>query len=407
MSWETTSQSLGMRLAATKAERCRATTAMGKIWIDLDNSPHVPFFVPIIEELEKRSYSVALTARDCFQVRELADLFHLNYKLIGRHSGKHSVRKVAGLCGRALKLIPVILREKPILAVSHGSRSQLIVSACLGIPSMHMGDYEFLTPWAFIRPTWHMCPELIPNSVLPIASNRILKYPGIKEDVYSTRFVPKPGIRTELGLQEREIVATIRPPASEAHYHNQRSDQLFEAVVEFLSKNAELKFVALPRNERQASWLKERWAALFANGAMRIPTQVVDGRNLIWHSDLVISGGGTMNREAAALGVPVYSVFRGKIGAVDRYLSEQGRLTLLESIQDVQTKIRLARRGCPPSPPKGNDVTLRSIVDQIVAVAQGNHPLSRKETGIEFGLGQLASAGGKTTGEFPESGVTR
>lgn len=379
-------------------------TGKGKIWIDLDNSPHVPFFVPIIEELRERGYSIVLTARDCFQVRDLADLFHLNYKLIGRHSGKNRVRKAAGLCGRALKLIPIILREKPILAVSHGSRSQLIVSTCLGIPSMHMGDYEFLTPWALIHPTWHMCPELIPNSVLPIDSNRILKYPGIKEDVYVTRFVPKSGIRPQLGLQERDMVVTIRPPASEAHYHDQRSSELFEAAVEFLSKNAELKVVALPRNERQAIWLKKRWPALFANGAMRIPPQVVDGRNLIWYSDLVISGGGTMNREAAALGVPVYSVFRGRIGAVDRYLSDRGRLILLESIQDVQTKIRLARRNRPPSPRKANDVTLRSIVDQIVGIAQGNHPLPTKETGIE--LHQLA-AGGKTAGEFGESGVTR
>jgi uncharacterized protein len=404
MSCEIPAQSVGTRMAATKAERCRTTAAAGKIWIDLDNSPHVPFFVPIIEELEKRGYSVVLTARDCFQVRELADLFHLNYKLIGRHSGKNKVRKMAGLCGRALRLIPIMLREKPILAVSHGSRSQLIVSTCLGIPSMHMGDYEFLTPWAFIHPTWHMCPELISNSVLPIDSNRILKYPGIKEDVYATRFVPKSGIRNQLGLLERDMVVTIRPPASEAHYHNRQSDLLFEAAVEFLSKNAELKLVALPRNERQTIWLKKRWSALFANGAMRIPSQVVDGLNLIWHSDLVISGGGTMNREAAALGVPVYSVFRGKIGAVDRYLSERGRLTLLESIQDVQTKIRITRRDRPPSTQKGNDVTLRSIVDQIVAIAHGDHLLPGKEARIEFS--QLASAGGKSAGQFDSSRST-
>jgi uncharacterized protein len=398
-------QSLGMRPAANKAERCRATAANARIWVDLDNSPHVPFFVPIIEELEKRSYSVVVTARDCFQVRELAEFFHLNYELIGHHSGKNRVRKAAGLCGRALRLIPIILREKPILAVSHGSRSQLIVATCLGIPSIHMGDYEFLTPWAFIHPTWHMCPELIPNSALPIDSNRILKYPGIKEDVYVTRFAPESGFRSQLGLQERDMVVTIRPPATEAHYHDQRSEELFEAVVEFLGKNAELKLVALPRNERQAIWLKKRWPALFANGAMRIPPQVVDGRNLIWHSDLVVSGGGTMNREAAALGVPVCSVFRGKIGAVDRYLSERGRLTLLESIQDVQTKIRIARRDRPASPQKGSDVTLRSIVDQIVAVAQKNHPLPGKEAGIEFG--QLASAVGKAGGEFGGPEVTR
>jgi len=93
-------------LDADKDRNVSAARANGKIWIDLDNSPHVPFFVPIIEELQKRNYSVVVTARDCFQVRELADFFHLNYKLIGHHSGKGKLRKVAGLCFRALQLIP-------------------------------------------------------------------------------------------------------------------------------------------------------------------------------------------------------------------------------------------------------------------------------------------------------------
>src|SRR5260370_2634972 len=118
-----------------KMERCPAARAKGMIWIDLDNSPHVPFFAPVIEELQKRNYSVVVTARDCFQVRELADLFHLNYKLVCRHSGKSKIRKVAGLCFRALQLIPTILRGKPVLAVSHCSRSQLIASTFCRIPS--------------------------------------------------------------------------------------------------------------------------------------------------------------------------------------------------------------------------------------------------------------------------------
>src|SRR5258707_6656198 len=125
--------------APANAEKHAAKRTKGKIWIDLDNTPHVPFFAPIIEELQKCNYSVMVTARDCFQVRELADLLHLNYKLIGHHSGKSKIRKVAGLCFRALQLIPTILKEMPDLAVSNGSRSQLIVSALLGIPSMFMG----------------------------------------------------------------------------------------------------------------------------------------------------------------------------------------------------------------------------------------------------------------------------
>jgi len=358
---------LTLAMSQTRAKR-------GKIWIDLDNSPHVPFFAPIVEALEKHSYSVVLTARDCFQVRELADLFHLNYRLIGRHYGKNKIRKMAGLCFRALQLVSNIREEKPDLAVSNGSRSQLIVSTCLGIPCLFMGDYEFARNWAFIRPTRLLCPEVIPSAALRLDPSRILKYPGIKEDVYVSRFVPDPSIRPQLGLQEQEVVATIRPPASEAHYHNPQSDELFDAAVNFLSKAHDLKLVALPRNEKQAMELKKRWPDLFSDGTMRIPSRAVNGLNLIWHSDFVISAGGTMNREAAALGVPVYSVFRGKIGAVDRYLAERGRLILLESVQDVQTKIRLARRNRSAKPQNDNCITLNSIVEQIVAVMDGRRP---------------------------------
>jgi predicted glycosyltransferase len=362
------------------ADGHRRSSCKGKIWIDLDNSPHVPFFAPIIDEYQKLGYSLVITARDCSQVRELADLFHLNYELIGRHSGKNKIRKMAGLFLRALQLMPTILREKPDLAVSHCSRSQLLVSTTLGIPSLQMGDYEFSTGWAFIHPTWHMCPEIIPNSALPIDPNRIFKYPGIKEDVYVPRFVPKPGIRSQLGLREQDVVVTMRPPASEAHYHNPQSDELFEAAVEFLGKKAELKLVVLPRNNKQAIRLRKRWPDLFSNSTMRIPEKIVDGLNLIWHSDLVISGGGTMNREAAALGLPVYSIFRGKIGAVDQYLSRTGRLVLLQSVEDLHTKVVLVRRERPARPQNGHAAALSSIVEQTVAIMKLQHPLSK---GIE------------------------
>jgi predicted glycosyltransferase len=338
-----------VELAASTAARptaspVRATTPKvsdkGKIWIDLDNSPHVPFFAPIIDELQQRDYSVILTARDCFQVRELVDLFRLDCKIVGRHSGKNKIRKLAGLCVRASQLAPTILKGKPDLAVSHGSRSQLIVSASLGIPSLFIGDYEFSTISAVIHPTWVMCPDVIPTASVQGDPSRVLKYPGIKEDVYVPRFVPDPALRSGLGLREDDLVVTVRPPATEAHYHNPESLELFKAVIEFVSKRPDSRMVALPRNERQAVWLRERWPELFANGTLRIPLSVVDGLNLIWYSDLVVSGGGTMNREAAALDVPVYSIFRGKIGAVDQYLSQSGRLILLESVEDVLTKLK-------------------------------------------------------------------
>lgn len=353
--------------------RCPAKPGRRKIWIDLDNSPHVPFFVPIIETLEKRGYAILLTARNFAQVFELVDLFHLTCKRVGRHYDGSRIVRLAGLFLRALQLVPQIRIEKPDLAVSHCSRAQLIVSAALGIPSLMLGDYEFSKGFALIHPTWLMCPDVIPESALNCDRGRILKYPGIKEDVYVPRFKPDPSIRGQLGFRVGDLVVTLRPPADNAHYHRPESDELFRVVVDFLGNHPHTRMVLLPRHEKQVAFAHRSWPQLFALGRIIIPEHAVDGLNLIWHSDLVISGGGTMNREAAALGVPVYSVFRGKLGAVDRYLAEKGRLVLLESASDVRNKIQLTRR-LPASPVNGNNPVLDTIVNTVISVMETKCP---------------------------------
>src|SRR5262249_25544749 len=146
------------------------------------------------------------------------------------------------------------------------------------------------------------------------------------------------------GLENQTLIVTIRPPANEAHYRSPESDLLFRTVMDFLGGRWDIKMVLLPRNQRQEESIRDSWPGLLATGQVIIPAKAVGGLNLIWHSDLVISGGGTMNREAAALGVPVYSIFRGKIGAVDHYLAKSGRLVLVESVEEVRTKIRLEPR---------------------------------------------------------------
>jgi predicted glycosyltransferase len=337
-----------------------------KIWIDLDNSPHVPFFAPIIEELEKLGYSILLTARDCFQVCELADMLKLRCRVVGRHFGKSRILKVSGVFVRALQMLPIALRERPDLAISHGSRAQLLCSAFAAIPCITIFDYEFARGPVFIHPnSWAMVPDVIPIAAVTCRTDRIVQYPGIKEDVYVPRFRPDPSLRARLGFDEEDLVVTLRPPANEAHYHNPHSDELFRAVVERLRVDPNIKMVLLPRNHKQADSERKTWPQLFGSKTMVIPDQIVDGLNLIWNSDLVVSGGGTMNREAAALGVPVYSVFRGKIGAVDRYLAQNGRLVLLETVEDVKKIILKRRERCIDF---GNHTSaaLKSIIDQVV-----------------------------------------
>jgi len=353
-----------------RVEADRVVTEGRTIWIDLDNSPHVPFFRPIIQQLENRGNRVLLTARDCFQVCGLAEQMQLECKPVGRHYGKNRLMKLIGLGIRTLQLLPIAMRAKPVLAVSHGSRSQLVAAKLLGIPTLQIADYEFAKIWAVVRPSWAMTPTMIPNDALKLRGDRILKYPGIKEDVYVASFAPQDGIRKELGIAENEILVTIRPPASEAHYHSPNSDKLFEATINHLAPMPNLRMVILPRTTKQGTEISAAWPALCSSGKLLIPERVVDGLNLIWHSDLVISGGGTMNREAAALGVPVYSIFRGTIGAVDQYLAGNGRLVLLETPADLSSKLLVQLRNRDAYRNASGQTTLETVTNHIIRLAE-------------------------------------
>jgi len=259
------------------------------------------------------------------------------------------------------------------LAVSHGSRSQLIAAAVLRIPSLLIFDYEFAKGLKTIHPTWMMMPEVIFSEANSAHTKRAMKYPGLKEDAYIPRFRPDPAIRSRLGVAEQDLMIIIRPPASEAHYHNPESDVLFHAIVDFLGQKTGVRMVVLPRYKPQEASIRNTWPELINSGAIIIPDHVVNGLNLLWYSDLVISGGGTMNREAAALGVPVYSIFRGKIGAVDHYLARTGRLVLLESTEDIPHKVNLSRRERPATPRTGDRRTLDTIVENILSIVESKH----------------------------------
>ena len=336
-----------------------------RIWIDLDNSPHVPFFLPIADELRRNGFELILTARNSYQVCELLEFHKIKCDVIGRHWGKNEVMKIIGTCARSLHLALVMVRRKPDLAVAHGSRSQVLASKLLGIPSVTIYDYEFTQGLGPLRSDWVFLPNYVPDPGT-YSKSHIWKYPGLKEDVYVPRFRPDPAVRTELGLMPDDVVATMRPAATEAHYHNPESQVLFDAAMKRLISHPQTRIILLPRSEKQTKELRTTWAEPIAKRKVVIPERVLDGLNVIWFSDLVISGGGTMNREAAALGIPVYSVFRGRIGAVDRYLADSGRLVLLESTADVESRIAIERR--PPL--DGRQDKERAALPSIVAGIQ-------------------------------------
>jgi predicted glycosyltransferase len=296
---------------------------------------------------------------------------------VGRHPGRHKLLKIVVTAWRALQLVRIALSEKPDLAISHGSRSQLLACALLRTPCIEVFDYEFASvtpckPLLLTGRNWLIGPEVLSHVGGSGDRNKFLHYPGIKEDVYVPRFKPDARIKSALGLPEDRVIVTVRPPADDAHYFDPETERVFNAAMSFLLARPDTKIVLLPRNRIQRATVRDKWPAAFDSKKIIIPEAAVDGLNLIWHSDLVISGGGTMNREAAALGVPVYSVYRGRIGAVDQYLCKINRLVLIESPADVERKIVLKHRPTTQNPSCVNRDALSKIVENVMLVLRSN-----------------------------------
>ncbi|MDN5205421.1 DUF354 domain-containing protein [Fulvivirgaceae bacterium BMA10] len=341
-----------------------------KVWIDLDNSPHIPFFNPIINELKNKGYDVFISVRDYAQAIGLANYYNFKYTRLGSHYGKNKWLKTIGVFVRTLQMLPILFREKPDLAMSHGSRSQFLFASLTGIRSVVATDYEHSAEFPLLKPTLGIVPEALPDTFLKKYFKHVAKFPGIKEDVYIQNLKPDASLMEYLKISTEEILVSVRPPASMAHYHTEKSEKLFKKTMKHVLDNAETRVVLLPRTKEQGEEIREEWKEYFESGKVIIPDKVLDGLNLIWFSDLVISGGGTMIREAAALNVPAFSIFGGKIGAVDEYLQNSGRLKLIENEQDIFESVKLQKREKPTDNERKTSPALDKIIEEVIKLLE-------------------------------------
>lgn len=340
-----------------------------RIWIDVDNPPHVEFFRPIVNWLKELGHEVILTARDYAYVCELLDLAKIPYIRIGRHYGKRKIHKLVGLGIRSFQLASFARDKNFDVGVSHGTRSLLPACWVLRIPCITIYDYEYVSSIIFNRfSTEILIPQVVPNRIchsLGIPKQKLRKYPGMKEEVYLSDFRPDPNVMKDLDITGKKVVVPVRPPATMAHYHNPRTEKLFYELLDFLSEKVDAELVLLPRTESQ----KEEFVNLAGkSNNIKIPSKVLNGPSLIWYSDLVIGAGGTMNREAAALGVPVYSIFQGKRGAVDAKLEKEQKLKFICSKNDF-SKIEFKKRTRPNSPSPSSNSLIDFFVNEILSLA--------------------------------------
>jgi hypothetical protein len=316
------------------------------IWIDFENAPHVWVLSKIIWHLQEKGFPILMTARDFSYVVGLCNYFGFKVKVIGTPGGgKNKIDKIYKLLERSFQLYRFLFssRKKYKLALSHGSRSQIITSKLLGIPMLSLDDYEHSDQSLVRFMDVLLVPFPIPLQIWGRNAGRVSHYPGLKEELYLCDFQPKEIIGDFNNISGIKIL--FRPESSTAHYHSDQSQVLQNAILEYISGHENIELVILPRDNAQSEMLAQfcRQHSI----PFWIPEQVLDGPSLMCNMDLVIGGGGTMTREAAMLGVPAYTFFAGKWGAVDQYLVNQGRLHRITDSLDVH-QIALVKKGTQP-----------------------------------------------------------
>jgi len=333
------------------------------IWVDCTAAAHPLVLEPIIERLEARGHNVFVTAREYGQTFGVLDRLGMSYEPVGHHAGASSLKKGAAVAGRSEALARLVWRWRPDLALAHGSVDLALVSSLFRIPSVQMQDYEFAglqRQVAFRLARRVLMPDSIPVERLKrigAKESKLFRFPGLKEEYYLAGFEPNPAVRDELGLDRERVLVVVRPPPETSAYH-ERND-LYGATIRRLAEAGGVQAVIVPRTAEQGAAVRAMDAA-----NLIVPERAIDAQSLIAFADLVVSAGGTMNREAVALGTPVYTTFAGRMGGVDEALIEEGRLHVLESPDELPLRKREALAGV--SHPRDPEL----LVDAVLGAAE-------------------------------------
>ena len=336
-----------------------------KVWIDMTNSPHVPFFRPLIGLLEERGHDVHVSARDFAQTLELLESAGIEHSVVGPpHGGAGRVGKIRAMGSRLRALRNWAASQQFDLALSHASHELPLAARSLGIRSAYAYDYEFARAQHTLgsrAATRVVVPDAIPQDRLDrlgAKAAKVRRYPGLKEEYYLSGFSPDAGVLDALGLHAERVIAVVRTPPEVSLYHR-HGNPLFADVLERLGNDSTVQAVVLPRTAAQRNGLRE--AAL---PSLVVPEHAIDAQSLIALADLVVSAGGTMNREAVALGTPVWTTFAGRLGAVDEHLVAGGRMA---ELTDAGTLV-IAKKTAPPS---GVSRDPASMLDLLLSALEG------------------------------------
>jgi predicted glycosyltransferase len=313
-----------------------------KIWVDMSAPAHVLVLRPIIERLRAEGHSVEITSRDYAQTQALLDLHGIAHTPIGQHGGASRIQKAYRLGARTAGMLRFGRRRSFDLALAHGSNDLAIAARTLGVPEANMHDYEYAVTQHRIGCRLArrvMFPDSVPPERLRrfgVGPDRLFPYPGLKEEYYLFDFEPDPEALARLSVDTSRVVVIVRPPPDVSLYHR-KSNPLFPKVLDRLGRDEDVHAVVLPRTPAQREFIDRlRLPSLI------VPEAAVEAQSLVALADLVLCAGGTMNREAAALGTPVYTTYGGRLGGVDEALIRSGRLRPLTDPRALELEKRTA-----------------------------------------------------------------
>jgi predicted glycosyltransferase len=312
-----------------------------RAWIDITAPAHVLVFRPLVGILRGRGDEVEITARDYAQTLQLLELHGLQAdEVVGRPGGPSRLQKARQMTHRLGALRKWARTRDFDIALAHGSHELTISARRLGIPSSTTFDYEFATLQHQLgcrAATRVVVPDAIPPERLRpygVRPPKLVQYPGLKEEYYLADFEPDRSLLDRYGVDEARVLVVLRPPPDVSLYHR-HSNPLFPQTLEHLGQADDVHAFVLPRTEEQREYVRG-----LALPSVILPEGAVDAQSLIALSDLVVSAGGTMNREAAALGVPVYTTYGGQLGGVDEELIREGRLKPLTDPRALELRKR-------------------------------------------------------------------
>jgi uncharacterized protein len=293
------------------------------IWIDITNQPHVLFFRDFI-----RSHECLVTTREFGGLTDLLDQNQIEYTVIGRHGGKDPKSKLIESSRRVSELAEFVSKHDVEYALAKHSVELARVAFGLGIPSIFILDNEHAE--AQNRLTLPLVTSLITPAALDqnkIQSQgadlkRTKTFNGVCEATHLKAFKPDKSIASDLG----EYVVVRPEPVLAAYFQKQSETQ---TLIDRLNTHG-YNVVVVPRNNEK-----------YANA---VHLENVDSLNLIYHSKAFFGGGGTMNREAALLGVPAFSFYSQELLGVDRFLIKLGLMYHTTSL-DFDVESLLTEKG--------------------------------------------------------------